>query len=434
MVRKAILLLVAIALFTILQLPLAIEGSTVPALRDWPSFRGSPTNQGISSSDLRDPSKGNIILAWEFQADSAIVATAVAVGRNTVFASVDGTVYNIDTERGELDWSVNVGSEVYASPLIDKERNAVYVCDGSGGVTRLNLDDGNTVWQWSTGTPDSIYSSPNLGPGGRIFFGSYDGMFYALNPNGTLAWRYTGCRNYIHTSPSIWLDRVYFGSCDGYLRCLGTGNGTLLWSFKTAYIPSSPAVYGGKVHFGSFDQRFYCLDALTGDHIWNTSLGADIYSSPSVIEDILVVGCDDGFLYCLDRTDGDIQWKLDLGPGKLESSPVISSDLVVETCNQGLVLVHLDNGSIYRSYEYGDSKDVSPCVIDGKVIFSDSAGYLKCIKQNILPSSDDDGPIDMNGDSATHGDIIVFTAAIAIIVIVVVLIFARKYIQMRKES
>jgi outer membrane protein assembly factor BamB len=392
-------------------------------------------NRGLSRTNLMDRSKGDLILAWDFQVDSAIVTAAAVTGRNTVFASIDGTVYNVDTELGELDWSVNVGSEVYASPLIDKERNAVYICDASGGVTRLNLDDGNTVWQWSTGTPDSIYSSPNVDDKGRIFFGSYDGLFYALDPNGTLAWRYTGCNNYIHTSPSVGWGMVFFGSCDGYLRCLSTNNGTLIWSFRSAYIPSSPSINGEYVHFGSFDQRFYTLDILTGEQVWNTTLGGDIYSSPAVSSDKVVVGCDDGFLYCLNRTNGEILWKLDLGPGKLESSPVLTSGLVVETYHQGLVLVHLENGSIYRTFELGDSRDVSPSVSDGKVIFGDAAGYIKCIKQDMVPSDDDDdGSLDLNDESDTLRDFIFIGVAAVIIIAVVSLIFFRKYLQMRKES
>ena len=47
----------------------------------------------------------------------------------------------------------------------------------------------HTKWNYTTGS--DIVSSPAIGSDGTIYFGSYDGKLYALNPNGTQKWNYT---------------------------------------------------------------------------------------------------------------------------------------------------------------------------------------------------------------------------------------------------
>ena len=47
---------------------------------------------------------------------------------------------------------------------------------------------GDRPWTYSTGK--GIFSSPIVGPDGAVYFGSADTYFYALDPDGTLRWRY----------------------------------------------------------------------------------------------------------------------------------------------------------------------------------------------------------------------------------------------------
>jgi len=43
---------------------------------------------------------------------------------------------------------------------------------------------------------DRIYSSPAIGSDGTIYVGSYDSNLYAINPDGSLKWKYsTGIGN-----------------------------------------------------------------------------------------------------------------------------------------------------------------------------------------------------------------------------------------------
>jgi len=68
---------------------------------------------------------------------------------------------------------------------------------------------------------DEITSSPVISLEGTIYIGSNNNYLYALNPDGTLKWKFeTG--DGIFSSPRISSDgTVYVGSWDGYLYALG---------------------------------------------------------------------------------------------------------------------------------------------------------------------------------------------------------------------
>ena len=81
-----------------------------------------------------------------------------------------------------------------------------------------------------TFTANDALSSPSIGPDGTIYFGAYDYKFYAVNPDGSLKWRYTIDR-YIFTAPAIAADgTICFGTSGGELYALNS-DGTLKWWF-----------------------------------------------------------------------------------------------------------------------------------------------------------------------------------------------------------
>jgi len=68
-----------------------------------------------------------------------------------------------------------------------------------GEIVAVN-PNGTVKWRYPTGY--KIISDPAIGDDGTIYCGSGDTYFYALNPNGTLKWRFkTG--DYIKGPASI---------------------------------------------------------------------------------------------------------------------------------------------------------------------------------------------------------------------------------------
>jgi outer membrane protein assembly factor BamB len=128
--------------------------------------------------------------------------------------NTDGRVYAYDASSGALDWAVQTGAYVYASP--------------------------------------AVTNAPGLGP--TIYLGSYDGTFYALNArSGHIEWRY-------HAGGKISGSATIIGNI-AYFADLGTHRTTGL------------GISTGKVVFtmstGSFDpvisdNHYLYLSGITG--------------------------------------------------------------------------------------------------------------------------------------------------------------------------
>ena len=144
-----------------------------------------------------------------------------------------------------------------------------------------------------------IRSSPAIGSDGTVYVGSYDRNLYAINPDGSLKWKYqTG--GWVVSSPAIGSDgTIYVGSHDHKLYAINP-DGSLKWSYNTGRrITSSPAIDAyGTIYTGSADKHIYAINP-DGSLLWNYNTGNRIYySSPAIASDGTVyIGNNGGMLY-----------------------------------------------------------------------------------------------------------------------------------------
>ena len=117
----------------------------------------------------------------------------------------------------------------------------------------------------------TIETSPAIGADGTIYFGSGDGNFYAIKPDGSLKW-ILNMGAFTVTSPAIGADgTIYVGDDVGYLNAL-SDNGTncnFKWVFEIENIIDYPIVSGfgsspaigadGTIYIGSYDYSMYAL-------------------------------------------------------------------------------------------------------------------------------------------------------------------------------
>jgi len=78
-------------------------------------------------------------------------------------------------------------------------------------------------------------------------------------------------------------DSVYFGSSgEDSLRCLDARTGEPRWTFTTdGPVRWAPHVVGERVYFGSDDGRVYCVGAVGGEEVWERRLAPSDYQVPS---------------------------------------------------------------------------------------------------------------------------------------------------------
>lgn len=137
--------------------------------------------------------------------------------------------YDYGSRVNEITWH-NGTTEGQAA--IDTARNVMYVGRGDGKLYAIDPDAGTILWRFTAFNPQlpddpdgggEIISSPLLAADGTIYFGTWGvgpyetNAFYALNPDGSLQWRFpedSSLSQPIFTSPALSPDgeTVYFGT------------------------------------------------------------------------------------------------------------------------------------------------------------------------------------------------------------------------------
>ena len=160
----------------------------------------------------------------------------------------------------------------------------------------------------------SIFSSPCIYDN-TLFFGSCDKNFYAIDADtGRLKWKFTA-GDIIMSSAVACNGAVYFGSYDNNLYALDAKNGEIKWKYRTGdKIFDSPVIAEDRIYFGSADKSFYCLDAATGRVLWKFITGQPIISEIGIVSNMVIFSSFDGHVYALHRENGSLLWKVRL-PG-----------------------------------------------------------------------------------------------------------------------
>ena len=148
--------------------------------------------QAVSERDgrqlWRSSSEGALLGSGTFYSTAAVVYGRVFLG------NTDGRVYAYDAPTGKLDWAVQTGAYVYASP--------------------------------------AVTNAPGLGP--TVYLGSYDGSFYALNArSGGVSWKFNA-HGRISGSATIVGRTIYFADLGEHRTYgLGISTGHVLFQMDT---------------------------------------------------------------------------------------------------------------------------------------------------------------------------------------------------------
>ena len=195
--------------------------------------------------------------------------------------------------------------------------------------------EGNVSWYFSEEGMLDLMGSPVIGEEGTIYFTSCKSL-YALNPNGTLKWKFTPGR-YIISSPMIGAGEIiyfssghsYDGSNNGNYYAVNS-DGTVRWEFNTN---SSIYNYGeaidlaGNIYFPDVSGILYSLNS-EGSLNWQTSgLGGfqgGVHNSIAMSPEghILYIAGRDSTLNAVSTGNAEILWRFPLGY-VLESAPLV---------------------------------------------------------------------------------------------------------------
>jgi outer membrane protein assembly factor BamB len=84
-------------------------------------------------------------------------------------------------------WIAHVGAPIEAQVVSSPDETALYVASLDGALTALDAKTGAKKWAVPLG--DRAYATPCVGEDGTIYAGSDAKRFFAVTPEGVVAWK-----------------------------------------------------------------------------------------------------------------------------------------------------------------------------------------------------------------------------------------------------
>jgi outer membrane protein assembly factor BamB len=279
--------------------------------------------------------------AWSYKALGPVWATPAAAKGIVVASDASGHLQALKVADGKLVWSFDAQAPLYGGPTIAED--AVYSVADSGWLFKVSFGSGKLIWKVDLGggtvkrslpgSPDGWdYASPTpIVADGRIYIGSADGVFHALeSSSGKEVWKFKA-GDKIRGSAICTADRVFFGSFDHFVYALDRKTGAQAWKFDTgSTVNTAPVLAGDQIVIGTRDKSFlYALNAANGRPVWDLFHWLSwIESAPQVVDGILYIGSSDyRRVRALDPKNGSVNWNSDVF-GWTYGTPLVVNDTV----------------------------------------------------------------------------------------------------------
>lgn len=357
-------------------------------------------------------SSGTVVMvapkAVTWTTESAQFVTINSDGVATTVAQTSGSEGTIRATYTETDPAIPVGTQgLGASDTAKLTITGAPACIAGqiGAEGRANPqntgrylegipNDGQLNWSQTLGGI-VVFSSPVITRDGTVYAGSYDGLLYAFNPDGSIKWTFnTG--GAIDGTPVVDVRGVVYVGCatstttgkmyairQQYVNGAPTQNGQVLWErtlngpvYGSAAISRSGlSVYVGTSAPGN---TFYKLNGEDGSIQAQRTVSGGIENKPafSLDNQNLYFGTLDGRLIAVSAADLSVLWNLNLGSDDAvkSSSPAVNpttGNIYIGTLNGKLFSV-TSGGTVAAGFPYATGFAIysSPAIAqDGTVYF-----------------------------------------------------------------
>jgi outer membrane protein assembly factor BamB len=206
---------------------------------------------------------------WTFETAGALWASTVIDETHIYQASMDHSLYALNRESHDLDWSVDLGGALVRGPIVGED-GTLYIGTIAGGIFALDPSDGSILWQQLQ--PAGIWSQP-LVVGDALYFGDQQGRVVSLAiADGRELWS-------IDLGSPIVINPIVYG--EGFLLTTEDGQATLInWDGTRAWTQTidgqlmTDAIITGENAVMAVTKGSMLLQAIspTGALLWNFSL------------------------------------------------------------------------------------------------------------------------------------------------------------------
>jgi len=351
---------------------LAQTGATAKARQGWPQFRGNPQLTGVSGAELPD----ELALRWKARLPDAVESTAAIVDGWVYVGCNDGGLYALNLDDGKEKWKHKTESPVRSSPTV--AHGVVYSGNDEGVMHALEATTGKVKWTFKTG--GEIFSSVNVHDQ-RLYFGSYDENLYCLGIDGKLAWKHPTAGR-VHGTPALIEGHVLVAGCDEFLHVVRANDGMAVRSVDLGSMSgASAAVDGARVVVGTFGNQVVAVDWKTGRRLWSfedPERPFPFLSSAAITTEFAVIGGRDKRVRAFDPSDGKVRWSFSTR-GKVDGSPVICGPRVFFASEDGvLYAIDLRKGTQSWRYESGSAFAASPALASDLLVIGTLDGDVLC--------------------------------------------------------
>ncbi len=265
------------------------------------------------------------------------VITAPIINGGSVFCStLEGTVYHFDADTGELKWKDQklatsapwvVGDEVYVSKRVEVEAEdgAKEQYEGIAGLGRASGGQVNEKLyaygeaEYLAHDTSSRYADEQLELDAAVGFGAAPAAAKLDQATenlgvGTVSgvWAYQGSRPVVKGSRS-------YNAMGDAVRAVDVESGEVLWEneyeqgeARGGRALTPPSLAGDNLYFGSTDGDVICVRSGDGKELWRFNVAEPIRFQPAVVGGKVFVGTDYGNIFCVnvgDRSaDGWAMW------------------------------------------------------------------------------------------------------------------------------
>jgi len=395
-------------------LPLLLLLPAVPALSDWPQWRG-PARDGVGAA-FQAPAQWPPRLArrWRVPVGEGHASPLIAGGAAYVFARVgeQEIARRLDLGTGRVVWQAGYaapyemdpaarghGKGPKSTPLIAGGR--LYTLGINGTLSCLETAGGKVVWRHTfagrypqTAPQFGTAASPILEDGLLIAHvgGKDGGALTAFDPaTGRERWRWAGDGPGYATPIVVTAGGLKQIVTQTQKRVVALGlDGKLLWSlpFTTPYEQNSvtPVAVGDRILLGGTQQPTFAVRprrngaAWTAERLWQTR-DATLYMSTPVVLQGRVYGMSEryqGQLFALDPATGKVGWT---GAARLgdNAALAVAGGAVLALTTDGSLRVSLPEGAGLREvakYQVGESAVWASPALSGKSLLVKDVDHL----------------------------------------------------------
>jgi outer membrane protein assembly factor BamB/Icc-related predicted phosphoesterase len=286
-------------------------------------------------------------IIWQTKIPGPLYSTPVASDGRIVLGTVDGNVIALDALKGRQLWVVKTGRPVLAEGII--EEGFVYIGGGNRDFYKINMQNGNIVWQFS-GVAGLIQGKSAVS-GSSVIFGAWDRYLYCLEKNtGVLKWKWNnGNLQKLYSPGNIFPvcsdNKVFIVAPDRYMTAIDIASGKEIWRTSRHQVRESMGASpdGSMVYAKLMNDTVIAMSAL-GDFpktLWAVNAGFGYEHNPCPVmatNDLVIAGTANGLLVAIDPKTRMIAWKYKAGNSLVNKVIVDQHQTFWFTLTEGKVL------------------------------------------------------------------------------------------------